>query len=160
MANPTMKIANELGDWLQIRFGEPIHPDDPTDPGWISTPIEADLAGLFRAQVFALLLVDEITDFRRQLESAWAAGSGVATLSSAERWIELRVSLTEDEAEVTGELGAPRTPNVRLAFEIPEVPREQVQTMLSELVEAEQHVSASGLPAEPPDPPRVGDING
>lgn len=155
VTKPTVRVGNELGDWLQISFGEPVHPGDPSDHGWISTPIEADLAGLFRARVFAQLLLDEIGTFRRQLDEVCAAGSGTAELASVERWIELRVALSGGDVTVTGELSAPRTPNVRLAFEIPEVTPEQVRTMAAELRAAEEHLTT---PAGT-QPPGIGDIN-
>ncbi|MBG0827651.1 hypothetical protein HS041_07730 [Planomonospora sp. ID67723] len=85
---------------MRIQVLGRMHPGrtDFWDGNWLTAPIHVQVGG-FTARIAAGLRVQELRDFRADVERLYAQVRGSATLSSMEHWIELTV-----ECHPTGSL--------------------------------------------------------
>ncbi|MGW0809124.1 WapI family immunity protein [Nonomuraea sp. NPDC002799] len=83
---------SKQADHVAIRVVGRMHPGatDFWDGNWLTSPVLVHVGG-FNAKIDAGLRIEELRDFRVDLQRIYAEAQGRAVLSSMEHWVELIV---------------------------------------------------------------------
>jgi hypothetical protein len=133
-------------DHVAIRVVGRMHPGttDFWDGNWLPSPLFVRVGG-FIAKIDAGLRVEELRDFRVDLQRVYAEVQGRAVLSSMEHWVELIV-----ECHPTGSLSVEGTiadhPSMRntLRFEVEGLDQTDIPAIVDALVAAEERFPVLG----------------
>ncbi|NRQ31479.1 hypothetical protein HII36_06440 [Nonomuraea sp. NN258] len=131
---------------MAIQVVDRMHPGttDFWDGNWLTSPIRVRVGG-FVAKVDAGLRVDELRDFRVDLQRIHAEVQGRAVLSSMEHWVELIV-----ECHPRGSLSVAGTisdhPSMRntLRFEVEGLDQTDIPMIVDSLVAVEERFPVLG----------------
>jgi hypothetical protein len=141
-------IGHAEGDRVVLAVVGRMHPEaqDYWDGNWLITPIRLHVGG-FSGTLAAGLRGEELARFREELEGVYANVAGMATLTSIEDWLTLRVNCRRTGSlEVTGEAcDQPGTGN-RLEFAVEGMDQTYLPPLIEALRQCEQHYPVLGRP--------------
>jgi hypothetical protein len=107
----SIRIGHGTTDWIALNVLRRSHPEamDRWDGNWLKTEVLLSTAG-FSASVTGDLRVDELSDFRTELEQLDAGVLSEVTFLSMDSWLSLTVHRVDlDHLRLSGELSDPST---------------------------------------------------
>lgn len=136
MDNIRFRIEGD-SDWVEFEFRGPVDESDPVLTGWIWVWIRAHI-DCFQASIPGRFFIGEMVQFRAGLKTVHESMSGVARLESVEGWATIDVTIEPNGGlTVTGSLGSPDRPDVRLVYGIRSLDQTHLPGWIATLAQVE-----------------------